>query len=216
MPDPQAHAPPKPVVETLSSMIFGLALSVGAITLVGNVGSITTTQDLMGKISVFGFSFLILISVWIRYSKIMSLLPLENRLMILFYITLLFTVSLEPFLLNVLQLGYSGIKDVASQLYAVDLGVMMLIMGGFTFVLANEERDLIPKSSIREFKIQTFTFFLAGALFFLSTSEIFWTPGPYGLYWRFYLWIGPPVVSFIRKRTVTMWGGVRRALRKTS
>jgi uncharacterized membrane protein len=197
------------MVEPLSGLIFGLALSVGAFTLVGNVSAITTIGDLVGKIAVFGFSFLILIRVWMRYSKIMSLLPLEDRWTALLHIALLFTVSLEPFLLNVLELGYVGIKDGASQLYAIDLGVMMAIMGAFTFILADEERNLIPKDSIREFKFQSVALFVAAALFFVSISGVFWVPAPYGWYWRFYIWLVPVAMGFIRSSTIRGMGKVR-------
>jgi uncharacterized membrane protein len=193
---------PKARNDSLSDLIFGLALSVGAITLVSNVNTITTTQDLVGKIAVFAFSFLILISVWMRYSKIMSLMPLENRWTVSLHTALLFTVSLEPFLLNVLNLGYAGIKDAASQLYAIDLGVMMAIMGGFTFLLADEERNLIPKNSIREFKIHGVMLFVAATVFFVSISEIFWIPGPNGWYWRYYIWFIPLAMGFIERTVV--------------
>jgi len=201
------------MIDPLSGMIFGLALSVGAITLVGNVGSITTTQDLLSKIAVFGFSFLILISVWTRYSRIMSVLPLENRFTIFLHTALLFAVSIEPFLLNILQLGFVGIKDVASQLYAIDIGVMMVIMGGFTYALADEERNLVPKNLLREYKVQSLLLFGSGAVFLFSISEVFWTPGPGGTYWRFYVWIIPLAISIIRRWTITI-SGVQKALSK--
>ena len=214
MPEVEPRARSKTVVEPLSGLIFGLALSVGAITLVGNVGAITTTRDLVGKIAVFAFSFLILISVWMRYSKIMSALPIENRWTMSLHTALLFTVSLEPFLLNVLQLGYAGIKDGASQLYASDLGVMMAIMGGFTYMLADEERSLIPKSSIREFKIESVMLFVAAAFFFVSISEVFWVPGPNGWYWRYYLWLLPAALGFIRRGTIRVVSRAKRGQEK--
>jgi len=203
------------MVEPLSGLIFGLALSVGAITLVGNVSAITTTGDLVGRIAVFGFSFLILISVWMRYSKIMSLLPLENRWTTSLHTALLFTVSLEPFLLNVLQLGYGGIKDSASQLYAIDLGVMMAIMGAFTFILADEEKNLIPKGSIREFKFQSVMLFVAAALFFVSISGIFWVPAPNGWYLRYYIWLIPAAMGLIRISTIRVMDTVHKVRKET-
>ncbi len=70
MSDSQTETRPRPRIESLSDMIFGLALSVGAITLVGNPP--TTGGALYNDILAFDFGFLILISVWMRYTKIMS------------------------------------------------------------------------------------------------------------------------------------------------
>ncbi len=215
MPETEVQAAPKPRIESLSDLIFGLALSIGAITLIGNIGSISTAKDLLNDIAIFGFSFLILISVWMRYTKIMSALPLENRWTVSLNTALLFCVSLEPFLFNVLQLDSNLSKDVASQFYAVDLGVMMAILGAFTFVLTNEERNQIPKDMIREFRIESLTMFIAAALFFVSILNIFWYLGPNGMYWRFYLWIIPFAMSAIRRRTTSLIGGIKKVREKS-
>jgi uncharacterized membrane protein len=208
----ETRARPKPRIESLSDLIFGLALSVGAITLVGNVSNIKTANDLLTDIIVFGYSFLILIVVWMRYTKVMSVLPFERRWTISLNIALLFTVSLEPFLFNVMQLGYVGIKDAASQIYAVDLGVMLAILASFAFVLANEDKKLVPKDSIREFKIEGITLAIAAIVFFISTLEIFWTSlAPHGERWRFYIWIIPFTLSAIRRRGKSMIDRFRKA-----
>jgi uncharacterized membrane protein len=188
---------------------------VGALTLVGSVNDIATTGELLNDIAVFGFSFLILISVWLRYTKIMSVLPLENRWVISLNTALLFTVSIEPFLFNVLQLDNVLSRDSSSQVYAIDLGIMMTILGGFTLVLAREDRKLIPNDLIREFKIESATMFIAGALFLISALPIFWTPGPNGLYWRFYVWIVPFALSAIRRRTMSVYGGIKKVRTKS-
>jgi uncharacterized membrane protein len=206
--EPQTR--PRPRIESLSDLIFGLALSVGAITLVGNVSSITTIQQLLRDVAVFGFSFLILIAVWMRYTRIMSALPLENRWTISLNTALLFTVSIEPFLFNVLQLDSNLSPDAASQVYAVDLGVMMVILGCFTLVLSDKERNLIPKDMIKEFKAESITMFIAGGLFFISTLEIFWNPAPNGQPWRFYVWIVPFALAAIRRRTLSIIGGTKK------
>jgi uncharacterized membrane protein len=207
----EARARPKPRIESLSDLIFGLALSVGAITLVGNVDSITTAADLETDVTVFGFSFLILIGVWMRYTRITSVLPLENRWTISLNTALLFTVSLEPFLFNILEIDTKLDPNIASQAYAADLGVMMAVLGVFTLVLTREERKLIPKDSIREFKIEGITLLVAATLFFISIHPIFWNNlGPYGLRWRFYLWIIPFAMSSIRRRTKSVIAALKK------
>jgi uncharacterized membrane protein len=208
----QTGSRPKPRIESLSDLIFGLALSVGAITLVGNIGNIKTSGDLLNDIIVFGYSFLILIVVWIRFTKIMSVLPFERQWTVSLNVALLFTVSLEPFLFNVLQLGSSDIRDVASQFYGVDLGVMLAILASFTFVLADEDRKLVSKDSIREFRIEGITMAIAALIFFISTLGIFWTSrAPNGEPWRFYIWIIPFTLSAIRRRGKSMIERIEKA-----
>jgi uncharacterized membrane protein len=208
----QTGSRPKPRIESLSDLIFGLALSVGAITLVGNINNIKTSGDLLNDIIVFGYSFLILIVVWIRYTKIMSVLPFERQWTISLNVALLFTVSLEPFLFNVLQLGSSDIRDSASQFYAVDLGVMLAILASFTFVLADEDRKLVPRESKREFRIEGVNLALAALVFFISTLGIFWTSrAPNGEPWRFYIWIIPFTLSAIRRRGKSLIERLRKA-----
>jgi uncharacterized membrane protein len=194
----------------LSDLIFGLALSIGAITLVGNVSSLTFGQ-LTNDITIFGFSFLILISVWLRYTRIMSVLPLETRWAVTLNMALLFTVSIEPFLFNVLQLDTILNKSISSQFYAADLGVMMLILGGFTSLVSFGEKKLIPKDTVREFKVESITIFVAGALFLISIAPNFWAAGPRGLYWRYYLWIVPFALSSVRRRTMDIIGMVKKS-----
>ena len=97
----QPETRPRPRIESLPDLIFGLALSVGGITLVGNPS--TTSGAFYNDILTFSFSFLILITVWMRYTKIMSVLPIENRRSSALNTLLLFTVSIEPFLFNLLR-----------------------------------------------------------------------------------------------------------------
>jgi uncharacterized membrane protein len=88
-------------MESLSDLISGLALSMGAIALIGNPP--TTVLGLYDDIFTFAFSFTILISVWMRYTRVMSVLPFENRRTIFLDILLLFSVSIEAFLFNILR-----------------------------------------------------------------------------------------------------------------
>ena len=123
-------ARPRPRIESLSDLIFGLALSIGAIALIGNPPS--TVMGLFEDLLTFGFSFLILISVWMRYTRVMSVLPLETRRTILLNVVLLFAVSIEPFLFNILRSNTSAaLSDASSALYGLDLGAIMLVMGIF-------------------------------------------------------------------------------------
>jgi len=90
--------PHKTRIESLSDLIFGLALSIGALTLIGQPPS--DFQALVLSIAFYAFSFLILISVWYSYTRTMALLRVETDRLVSFNILLLFLVSIEPFLFN--------------------------------------------------------------------------------------------------------------------
>ncbi len=200
--DQRAPAKPRPRIESLSDMIFGLALSVGAITLVSSPP--TTVPSILGDIGTFGFSFLVLINIWLRYTKVMSALPLESQRVIDLNILLLFLVSVEPFLFNLVnkppQVANPGaFENATSSLYGLDLGVMFLILGVFTFILADEERKLIPDDLTAQFRKEAYGYLLAASCFFVSILPFFYTfeldgSGPV----RYYIWLVP--LAFILAR----------------
>jgi hypothetical protein len=84
---------PRPRIESLSDLVFGLALSVGAISLISRLPS--SPVGIVYDIVEFGFSFLILITVWISYTSIMSVLPLEDATTITLNVILLFSSLLN-------------------------------------------------------------------------------------------------------------------------
>lgn len=191
---------PKARIESLSDIVFGLALSIGALSLVGT--SPTVASGLYYDIFTFGFSFLILISVWIRYTRIMSALPLENRRTMGLNILLLFCVSIEPYLFRFLDLKNAAsdpLADPGSAVYAIDLGAIMLILGFFTFLLADEEKRLIPDTMIRSFRAQSYVQMLSGMIFFITALPIFYEVSLFGSPLRFDIWFFPLIVVWVRR-----------------
>ncbi|MGA2665473.1 MAG: TMEM175 family protein [Nitrososphaerales archaeon] len=186
---------PRPRIESLSDMVFGLALSVGAITLVSSppLDAKSTYVDL----GTFGFSFLILITIWLRYTRIMSVLPLASQRVVTLNTILLFLVSVEPFLFNIVKNIPAGVTDAAgyadatSTLYALDLGGMMVILAFFTFSAADEEKRLIPKDLVRQFRGETITWLVSGALYTVTALPIFFTVHLHGLPLRYSFWSVP-------------------------
>jgi uncharacterized membrane protein len=168
---------PRPRIESLSDLVFGLALSIGAIALVSNPPG--TAAGLYRDIATFTFNFMVLISIWLRYTRIMSVLPLENRRSMMLNTVLLFTVTMEPFLFNILRSGNSlnpasvTLFEAASSLYGIDLGAMMLIIGGFTLALASEERHLVPSSMITQLRYEASTWIGSAAIFLISAIPVF-------------------------------------------
>jgi|SRR6267378_4551260 len=65
----------RPRIESLTDLVFGLALSIGAIGLISNRPK--NTEILVESIAGFGFSFLILISIWFRYTEVLSVIRVE-------------------------------------------------------------------------------------------------------------------------------------------
>jgi uncharacterized membrane protein len=185
-------------------MIFGLALSVGAITLVSSPP--VDVPSVLNDIAGFGFSFLILIVIWLRYTRIMSALPLQSRRVINLNIILLFLVSIEPFLFNIVRRPPTNIanppvyENVTSGLYAVDLGMMFVILGFFSLTLADEEKMLIPKDLILEYRRGGEIYFVGAAFFLVSIIPFLFTVTYLGIPLRYYLWAVPMFFVWVRRR----------------
>ena len=192
---------PKPRIESLSDLIFGLALSIGAISLISRVPA--TPFRMLIDIAEFGFSFLILISVWLGYTNIMSVLPIENTAALILNLVLLFLVSIEPYLfyLNIIfdLSAHAVLLDYASILYALDMTGLMFILALFTQELAKEERGLIPKDSLTDYKRVRDGLFMSALLFAITILPIFWAFKLQDLPLRFYFWIIPLALSSIRR-----------------
>jgi hypothetical protein len=114
---------PRPRIESLTDLVFGPALSIGAIGLISNRPK--NTEILVESIAGFGFSFLILISIWFRYTEVMSVLRVEMTRTRVLNTTLLFFVALQPYLFNLLDFnpssGFGSLDDFASVGFALDL-----------------------------------------------------------------------------------------------
>lgn len=192
------HSSPRPRIETLSDLIFGLALSLSAYSLLTRPP--TTLQGLASDILSFGFSFIVLILVWLRYTSIMSVLPLETRTVILLNMVMLFLISLEPYLFNLVSLfGHPTeivVVDYASVFYALDMTGLMAILGFFTNELAAEERKLVAPELLRGVRKARNAMFVAAALFLLTIIPQFWTWTFQDVPLRFYLWLLPITVFF--------------------
>ena len=161
-------------------------------------------QAVYNDLATFGFSFLILITMWLRYTRIMSVFRMETRRVNNLNILLLFCVSIEPFLFNLVR-NMSKVTDPAfasatSALYALDLGAMFAILGGFSLTLANEERKLIPKALTRRYRIEGVITVVCAGIFCISALPVFYTTTlgnaePI----RFYVWAIPLVLFWVAR-----------------
>jgi len=199
---------PRPRIESLSDLIFGLALSIGAFALVSN--PTTTDQGYYKDVVTFGFNFLVLITVWIRYTRIMSTLPVETATTMLLNVVLLFTVSLEPYIFNILRSANAlssptiSLFETASSSYGVDLGAMMFIMGVFTLALADEEKRLVPESMLARLRSESTLWFVSCGIFLASALPFFGRVEVgsvllSGLSLRMIMWLAAILVTWARR-----------------
>jgi uncharacterized membrane protein len=176
---------PRPRIQGLSDLIFGLALSIGAIQLVGT--SPQNNTDLLVSLSAFGFSFLILMNVWNRYTTIVSAVPVETAGMIRLNMLLLFFVAIEPYLFNLLT--RSTIGELVSAYYAVDLGGMNLVLAYFAHLLVTTKKNPLPPEEVRRFRFSRNVFIIVGLLFLVSASPGLWIPSLLGEPLRVLIWV---------------------------
>ena len=194
---------PLPNIKGLADLIFGLALSIGALTLISEKPSSLT--QIVQSLVFFGFTFYILASVWVRYSRIMSVLPVETGFVVFISIVLLFLVSLEPYLFN-LMISSSSVPPpgqlclgTTTSLFAADLGSIMLILAFFSHELAIEERKLIPKKLLESYRLQTYSSIATAAFFFVSMLPMFWTLSVLGVQSRYLVWTGFAISTNVRR-----------------
>ena len=191
---------PKPRLESLSDLIFGLALSIGALTLIGQQPG--NFQQLVFSILYYGFSFIILINVWYSYTRTMSLLRFETQRSVNLNIFLLFLVSIEPFLFNQQIHSTLALEQYISIIYALDLGGLFVILAFLAnAILADKNR---PLQVLYTYEARRYSEVFGAALFFISILPFFWIwKIPVGsttsIPLRFILWLIPLFNSQIRR-----------------
>ena len=161
---------PKSRIESLSDLIFGLALSIGALTLIGQPPR--DFGQLIQSILFYAFSFLILISVWYAYTRTMSELRIETGRLVELNILLLFLVSIEPFLFNQLN-NSSPLLENVSILYALDLCGLFVIQALLANHILSDKTK--PESLLQTYKLRRNTMIISATFFFISVLPFFWS-----------------------------------------
>ncbi len=194
-------------IESLSDLIFGLALSIGALTLIGQQPG--DFQQLLASILYYGFSFLILIGIWRAYTRTMAFLPVETTKLVNLNILLLFLVSIEPYLFNQLIFSPSfAMLANTSIAYAFDLGALFAVQTFFAHSLITEQKQNLSPELIREYRFRRNTQLVSAGLFFVSALPIFWSlqiplSSTSSLPLRFIFWFIPmfqPLFRHLRKQ----------------
>jgi uncharacterized membrane protein len=187
---------PKSRVESLSDLIFGLALSIGALTLIGQPPS--SFPDLFLSVLYYGFSFLILINVWFGYTRLMSALHSETRVTINLNILMLFLVSVEPYLFN--QLFNVQIDSYyVTILYASDLAGLFLVQAFIANVISKENKTIDLQ---RHYRFRRNSLIFGAAIFLVSILPFFWELtipiGDAKVHLTFLIWLIPLFQRVIR------------------
>lgn len=200
MPELSPNQIPRARIQTLSDLVFGLALSIGALALINQ-----QPHDL-GQLSfslfAFAFSFLILVNVWYRYSTIMSVLPVETAGLIVLNLFMLFLVSVEPYLLNLLVFQtslYSAVGEYVSIFYGLDIAALNLVIGWFVHALANEEKRLVPREMLRHYRLVRNFMFTGAAVFVLSLFPFFWVWRIAGFPVRIIMWVATLPLGWVMR-----------------
>ena len=187
-------------IESLSDLVFGLALSIGSLTLIGKLPQ--TAQDLATDIVLFGFSFLIVVLIWTGYTRTMAILSVDVRGAFILNLALLFGVALEPFLFYVLQ-SQTAILDIVSEAYALDIGAMSLILGVMVYLALSEEKRMkdrkIHPILLKRLNRILIADIVAGSTFFISALPFLWIPLSIGFNLRFDIWYASFAIFFAQR-----------------
>jgi uncharacterized membrane protein len=178
-------------IEGLSDIVFGLALSIGSLVLIANLPP--TPGALGTDIVLFIFSFVLVVTSWFLYSRIMSVLPVEVGGALILNLVLLLCVALEPYTLYVLDSTQNlSLLEWSSFTYAVDVGVIYLVLAGLARIFLIEakkpETELrIHPSIVEGFRRSMWAEAFLGGVFAVSALPFFWVQTPIG-YLRFDIW----------------------------
>jgi len=192
--------------ESLSDLVFGLALSIGSLDFLSSPAK--NAHELLLNVAFFGFSFIILVFVWLGYTRTMAVLPRESSTSLFLNIVLLFLVALEPYLFFVLLRAPSiPLAGIFSVFYAINIGLMFLVQAGLARLVILEDRKSevlhekrLPAVIIARFRAVIISEILIGAAYLVSTLPFFWEVStPVGQL-RFVIWYSSFAIFFIRIR----------------
>ena len=141
---------PRPRLESLSDLIYGLSLPIGAIGLVVNSVQSSGTGDINRNIIDFIFVFMILVTSWIVYTETTSVLPIETRPVTSLNVVLLVLVAIMPYLFEqaILQFNTGDVQNYASSLFVLDVSGQIVIASAFAHIVVSEGRRLAAEAGV--------------------------------------------------------------------
>ena len=161
-------------------MVFGLALSIGAFSLINGIA--TNTHAVIYDIITFAFSFLILIYIWFRYSAILEIVKVETRFEADLNMLLLFLVIIEPYLFYLLRTGASDLLGFTSVLFAMDIAGTMFVLGAF-YTIGIKDHKEANRETLRRYAYARNGLFATAIIFMVSALPMF------SIEMRYVVWI---------------------------
>jgi len=202
----QGYARPRPKIETLVDLIFGLSLSIGAVALI-TVSAPSSTAEINRRLLAFIFTASFLITNWMVYTYQMSVLPVETNFVIYMNVVMLILVATVPYLLYNVEFAnpsltpqeYSVIQDYASSLFAVDLAAILAILASFSHIISIEEKRLVAPGLAKSFRQSRNVQAILSLIVLISLAPIFWDLSIFGVQLRLYIWAIPIIVYWVRR-----------------
>ncbi|MGA2664117.1 MAG: TMEM175 family protein [Nitrososphaerales archaeon] len=167
-------------IESLSDLIFGLALSVGALTLVAQPP--TSPDEMSVRIIAFAFNFMVLIAIWIQYTTVMSRLPVETGRIVFANILLLLLIILMTYLINGIQFNNppipipapTALAAFSSQLYGLDLAGVAAIVAFLSNHLSLEKEHLLSQEYLQYARLTRNLLALFAVVFLITALPQMW------------------------------------------
>jgi len=193
-------------IESLSDLVFGLALSIGSLEFLSS-----PARDPVGlgkNLVYFGFSFFILVFTWLGYSRTMAVLPRETESSLYLNLVLLFLTAIEPYLFYVLVTSPTdNDANIASTAYALNVSGLFLVQAALGRLVVTQDKQnklrnerTLDSVIIARFKGVVLAEIIVAAFFLVSTLPVFWgIQTPLGEA-RFIFWWSAFVVFFLRRR----------------
>jgi uncharacterized membrane protein len=172
----------KKSIEDLSNLVFGLALTLGALTLVAP--SHDDYLELLSVLLRFALGFFIIVFVWWLYNATITQTDLGEGNRFLLNLLLLLLVVIEPFLLTI-----ANSKSGATA-YAIDLGAIMGIQVAFTYFIEHDERERLDVARLSALRVRRRILVGCCALFFISIIPVIVLPMPDGENFSGLIWLG--------------------------
>jgi len=202
----QRYARPRPKIETLVDLIFGLSLSIGALALI-TASAPSSTAEINRRLIAFIFTASFLITNWMVYTYQMSVLPVETNFVIYMNVVMLILVATVPYLLYNVEFAnpsltpqeYSVIQDYASSLFAVDLAAILAILASFSHIISIEEKRLVAPGLAKSFRQSRNVQAILSVIVLISLAPVFWDLSIFGVQLRLYIWAIPIIVYWIRR-----------------
>jgi len=196
--------------ESLSDLVFGLALSIGSVEFLSSQAS--NSHDLLLNVAYFGFSFIILVFVWLGYTRTMAVLPRESNTSLYLNIFLLFLVALEPYFFYVLVDSKTrALAGAFSVFYGIDVGLMFLVQAALARLVILEDKKSDPHKEKRlhpllvsRLRAVMISEIAIGIAYLVSALPFFWEVStPRGML-RFVIWYSSFSVFFVRARATSV------------